>query len=197
MCQPFPPPAYDIVVAAASAGGLTALTMLLTALPENFPIPVAIVQHLHPRHKSLMADILDRRSPLRVLQAIDEGHMVCGAAYLAPPDRHFTVGPSHTVRLTQTGLVHFVRPSADRLFESAAASCTRVIAVVLTGTGRDGADGVVAIKAAGGYVIAQDEGSSAFFGMPHAAIHTGKVDAVLPLDAIAPALMALLRRPAA
>ena len=87
--------------------------------------------------------------------------------------------------------VHFARPSADRLFESAAEACGPVIAVVLTGSGSDGACGATAIRAAGGVVIAQDEASSAFFGMPHAAIERGAVDYVLPLDEIAPALVRL------
>lgn len=99
----------------------------------------------------------------------------------------------HAISLTQTELVHFVRPSADLLFESVAASSReRAIAVVLTGTGIDGSMGVGAIKKMGGTVIAQDEETSEFFGMPSAAIHTGNVDFVLPLEEIAPALVKLV-----
>lgn len=99
----------------------------------------------------------------------------------------------HAISLTQAELVHFVRPSADLLFESVAASSReRAIAVVLTGTGIDGSMGVGAIKKMGGTVIAQDEETSEFFGMPSAAIHTGNVDFVLPLEEIAPALVKLV-----
>ena len=97
--------------------------------------------------------------------------------------------------LTQSKLVHFLRPSADLLFESVAASYgERAIAVVLTGTGSDGAMGVQAIKKMGGTVIAQDEATAEFFGMPSAAIHSGSVDFVLPLDEIATALVTLVMK---
>ena len=99
-----------------------------------------------------------------------------------------------TLSLTQTGLVHFVRPSADLLFESVAASFRdRVIAVVLTGTGTDGAMGLAAVKKMGGTVIAQDRSSSEFFGMPSAAIESGNVDFVLRLEEISSALATLVR----
>src|SRR5204863_10093891 len=98
-----------------------------------------------------------------------------------------------TLSLSQTAPVRFVRPSADALFQSLAASFGgRAIAVVLTGTGSDGAAGARAVKATGGTVIAQDEASSAFFGMPGAAIHTGDVDFVLPLEEIPPLLISLI-----
>jgi two-component system chemotaxis response regulator CheB len=113
--------------------------------------------------------------------------------YLAPPDRHLLIKRKGSLTLTDSELVNFVRPSADLLFESVAAAYgDRAIAVVLTGTGRDGALGVTAIKQRGGTVVVQDEDSSEFFGMPSAAIKTGVVDFVLPLDEIAPALVSLL-----
>jgi len=185
--------AFDIVAMAASAGGLTALSRVLAALPVDFPAVIVVVQHLDPRHRSLMADILSRRTPLRVKQA-QEGEQVSPATvYIAPPNRHLLVNSDGTLSLTQSELVHFLRPSADLLFESVAASYReRAIAVVLTGTGSDGAMGVQAIKKMGGTVIAQDEESSEFFGMPGAAIHSGSVDFVLPLDEIPTALVTLV-----
>lgn len=177
---------------AASAGGLGAITAVLSALPADFPLPILIVQHLDPRHRSLMAEILARRTPLTVRLATDGDVIKPGAVLFAPPDRHLLVNRDGTVTLSQAELVHFVRPSADLLFESAAGSYGRgVVAVVLTGTGSDGADGVRAVKDSGGTVIVQDEATAEFSGMPDAAVRTGRVDFVLPLDDIGPALLSL------
>jgi two-component system chemotaxis response regulator CheB len=101
--------------------------------------------------------------------------------------------PDRTLSLTQSELVHFVRPSADLLFESVAAAFReRALAVVLTGSGSDGSMGVRAIKKMGGSVIAQDEDTSEYFAMPSAAINTGDVDFVLPIEDIPPALVSLV-----
>jgi len=117
--------------------------------------------------------------------------------FLAPPDRHMLIKRRGTLTLTDSELVNFVRPSADLLFESVAAAYgDRAIAVVLTGSGHDGALGVTAIKQRGGTVVAQDEASSEFFGMPSAAIKTGAVDFVLPLEEIAPTLTTLVAQQA-
>jgi two-component system chemotaxis response regulator CheB len=152
-----------------------------------------VVQHLDPRHRSLMAEILNRRTALRVQEAVEGDALQPGLAYIAPPNRHLLVNPDCTLSLSQTELVHFVRPSADLLFESVAASYReRAIAVVLSGTGRDGAMGVKAIKKMGGTVIVQDEKTSEFFGMPDAAQQTGMADFILPLAEIAPALQTLV-----
>ena len=185
--------AFDIVALAASAGGLTALIQVLAGLPSTFPAAIAIVQHLDPRHRSLMAEILSRRTSLHVKEA-EEGEMLqAGTVYVAPPNRHLLVNSDGTLSLTQSELVHFVRPSADLLFESVAASYRdRAIAVVLTGAGSDGSMGVQAIKKMQGTVIAQDKQTSEFFGMPGAAIQTGSADFVLPLDEIAPVLITLV-----
>jgi two-component system, chemotaxis family, protein-glutamate methylesterase/glutaminase len=184
---------FDIVGLACSAGGLVALTEILSHLPADFPVPIVAVQHLDPRHRSLMAEILGRRTPLPVTQAEDGEHVLPCHVYIAPPNRHLLLNSDGTFSLTQSELVHFVRPSADLLFESIAASYRdRAIAVVLTGTGSDGAMGVQAIKKMGGTVIAQDKDSSEFFSMPQAAIATQSVDFVLPLDEIARALITLI-----
>jgi two-component system chemotaxis response regulator CheB len=185
--------AFDVVVVAASAGGLSAISEAVSSLPTGFPAAVLVVQHLDPRHRSLMADILDRRTAMRVKQAAEGDPLQAGTVYVAPPDRHLLLNPDGRVSLSQSELVHFVRPSADLLFESAAASFReRAIAVVLTGTGVDGSMGVRAIKKMGGTVIAQDAESSEFFGMPSAAIETGDVDFVLGLKEISPALISLV-----
>src|SRR5213594_1590589 len=186
--------AFDIVALAASAGGLRALSQVLAALPAEFPAAIVVVQHLDPRHRSLMADILRRRTELAVVQASEGDRIVPGTVYIAPPDRHLLVNSDGTLSLTQSELVHFVRPSADLLFESVAASYKdRSIAVVLSGSGGDGSMGVKAIKKMGGTVLAQDQRTSEFFGMPGAAIGSGHVDFVLPLEEIAAALVTLMK----
>lgn len=187
--------AYDVVALASSAGGLTALSQVLSNLPADFPAAVVIVQHLDPRHRSLMADILSRRTALTVKQAEEGDRLAAGMVYIAPPDRHLLVNSDMTISLSQSELVHFVRPSADLLFESVAASFKeRAIAVVLTGTGSDGNMGVRAIKKMGGTVLAEDQKTAEFSGMPGAAIQTGDVDFILPLEEIAPALVTLVMR---
>jgi two-component system, chemotaxis family, protein-glutamate methylesterase/glutaminase len=185
--------AFDIVALASSAGGLRALMELLSALPSDFPAAMVIVQHLDPRHRSLMADILSRHTSLRVKHAEEGEPVLPGTVFIAPPNKHLLVNPGGRLSLSDSELVHFVRPSADLLFESVAGSFRdRAIAVVLTGTGSDGAMGVRAIKKMGGTVIAQDEATSEFFGMPGGAIQTGNVDFILPLSEIAPALVTLV-----
>ena len=184
---------FEIVALAASAGGLNALTHVLQALPSDFAAAIVVVQHLDPRHRSLMAELLNRQSRLSVKQAEEGDRLKPSSVYVAPPDRHLLVNADGTLSLSRTELVNFLRPSADLLFESVAASFKdRVIAVVLTGTGSDGSKGLHAIKKMGGTIISQDEGSSEFFGMPSAAIRTGLVDFVLPLKQIAAALTTLV-----
>jgi two-component system, chemotaxis family, protein-glutamate methylesterase/glutaminase len=186
--------AFEIVALAASAGGLKALTEVLRALPADFPVPILVLQHLDPRHRSLMAEILGRRTSITVKEAAHGDHVQPGVAHVAPPGHHLLVDAAGMLTLTHTELVHFVRPSADLLFESMAASYgERAIAVVLSGSGRDGAMGVKAVKKMGGTVIVQDQQSSEFSGMPEAARQTGLADFVLPLEEIAAALKTLTR----
>ena len=157
-----------------------------------------MVQHVDPRHRSLMAEILAKRTAMPVKEAAAGDRIRPGHVYIAPPNRHLLVNSDGTLELTQTELVHFVRPSADLLFESAAAAYgERAIAVVLSGSGKDGSMGVKAIRKTGGTVIVQDTHNAEFPGMPGAAMATGMVDFVLPLDDIAPALRTLCAVPAA
>jgi two-component system, chemotaxis family, protein-glutamate methylesterase/glutaminase len=184
---------YGVVAIASSAGGVQALTRVLGALPTAFPAPLVIVQHLDPRHETVLAEILDRRSTLRVMLAESGARMSIGTAYIAPPNRHLLVGAGGTLSLTDSERTHFVRPSADRLFQSVADTFgSRAIACVLTGTGRDGASGVRAVKAAGGTVVVEDPATAEFAGMPGAAVHTGAADMVVPLGEVAAQLCALM-----
>lgn len=185
--------AFDIVALAASAGGLKALSAVLSELPADFPASIVVVQHLDPDHRSLMAEILSRRTSLAVKQA-EEGDAIAPArVFVAPPDQHLLVNGDGTLSLSHSDLVHFVRPSADLLFESVAASHKeQALAVVLTGTGSDSDMGVQAIKRMGGVVIAQDPKTAEFRGMPDAAIGTGCVDFVKPLEEIPATIIALV-----
>jgi two-component system chemotaxis response regulator CheB len=189
---------YDIVALAASAGGLRSLSHVLEALPADFPAALVVVQHLDPRHRSLMVDILRRRVALKVKEAEEGDLLRPGTVYTAPPNKHLLVNSDGTLSLTQTELVHFVRPSADLLFESTAASYKdRAVAVVLSGSGKDGSLGVKAVKKMGGSVIIEDERTAEFSGMPGAAMESGCVDFALPLEEIAPALVKLVVKEAA
>ena len=189
----FPGAAFDIVALAASAGGLRALGCVLAGLPAGFPAATVVLQHLDPRHRSLIANILGRRTPLEVREATEGDVLTAGVVFTAPPNRHLLVNPDATLSLSQSELVHFVRPSADLLFESVAARFRdRAIAVVLTGMGVDGAMGLRAVRKMGGTIIVQDEATSEFFGMPGAAIATGTANFILPLDEIAAALCTLV-----
>jgi two-component system chemotaxis response regulator CheB len=191
--EQIPSPAFDAIAIASSAGGLQALSVVLGDMPGTLPAAVLVVQHLDPRHRSLMADLLSRRTDLVARQAKEGERIEPGTVLIAPPDRHMLATEDHRISLTRSALVHYVRPSADLLFESVAGSYRdRAIAVVLTGTGSDGAQGVRAVKATGGTAIVQDPKTAAFGGMPDAAVRTGVVDFVLPLDEIASALVRLV-----
>jgi two-component system, chemotaxis family, protein-glutamate methylesterase/glutaminase len=177
---------YEMVAVASSAGGIRALSVVLGGLTAPFGAAIVIVQHLDPRHDTMIARVLSR--PTRLPVRLAGHHEVArpGTIYVAPPDRHLLVEPGGRLTLTNTELVHFVRPSADLLFESVAGAYgPRAIGCVLTGTGQDGATGVAAIKARGGTVIVEDPKTAEFTGMPEAAVATGSADFLLPLEGIA------------
>jgi two-component system chemotaxis response regulator CheB len=183
---------YELVVLAASAGGIEALARVLNGLPPTFRLPIAIVQHRSPRLPNLLGQLLQRQTQLRVKPAEVGDMLQAGTVYIARPDLHLIVRPDRSLGMTDGHKVRFVQSSANPLLESAAETLGGgVVAVVLTGGGRDGTDGVQAVKARGGLVIAQDRATSQVFGMPGAAIATGAVDEVLPLDQIAPRLREL------
>ena len=184
----------ELVTIAASAGGLTAVSEILSALPPNFPVPIAIVQHRSPAAPEVLPRILTRVTPnLRVKQAEEGDQLEPGVVYLAPPDLHLVVRPDRTLHLHDGTKIKFLRSSANPLFESAAHSLDgRVVAVVLTGSGTDATDGVQAVRQMGGIVIAQDPASANFDAMPKSAIASGAVNFVLPLGEIAAKLISLV-----
>lgn len=187
-------PAFAVLAVASSAGGVSALRTLLSDLGANFPAPVLVVQHLDPRHETILPGVLARKTPLKVKLAEDREQAIPGVIYIAPPNRHLLVGRGDVMSLTETELVHFVRPSADLLFESVAAHyADRAVAVVLTGSGTDGSMGVQAVKTRGGTVLVQDPEDAEFSGMPRAALETNTADFVLPLAEIGPVIQRLFQ----
>jgi two-component system, chemotaxis family, protein-glutamate methylesterase/glutaminase len=185
-------PAYAVLAVASSAGGVSALRTVLGDLGDSFPAPILIVQHLDPRHETILPGVLARKTPLKVKLAEDQEQAIAGVIYIAPPNRHLLVGRGDVLSLTETELVHFVRPSADLLFESVAAHyADRAVAVVLTGSGTDGSMGVQAVKARGGTVLVQDPEEAEFTGMPRAALETNTADFVLGLAEIGPVIQRL------
>ncbi len=185
-------PQFDVVAVGASAGGIEALHVVVSSLPASFPAAVFIVQHMDPRHKSLLAGLLGRRCLLTVKQATDGERVRGGVVYIAQPNSHLIVSQEQ-LRLTDSKLVHFSRPSIDLLLESVAAAYgDRAIGVILSGSGVDGASGLRAIKEKGGTTIVQDPATAAHAGMPQAARATGCVDFTLLLDDIGPAIVSLV-----
>jgi len=182
---------FDIVAIGASAGGLHALGMVLSPILVNFPASILVVQHLDPHHKSLMGDLLGRQTKLRVKQAEHGEVILPGVVYMAPPDEHLLAGPGK-IQLAHSQLVHYSRPSIDLLFESVAGTYgSRSIGLVLSGSNRDGAAGVRAIREAGGTTLAQQPDRAEFKTMPEAAIATGCVDLVIDLPELASVLTQL------
>jgi two-component system chemotaxis response regulator CheB len=183
----------DLVVIGASLGGPRALATLLKGLPAAFPAPLAIVQHIAEGFTHGLAGWLQQESRLEVREARD-GDVLCpGRALLAPSGAHLLVADGQ-VRLSDAAPVDTFKPSVTPLFTSAAVSYgARACGVLLTGMGRDGAEGLKVLKDAGAHTLAQDEATSVVFGMPKAAIDLGAVDRVLALDDIPRALVELTR----
>jgi two-component system chemotaxis response regulator CheB len=184
---------FDVVAMAASAGGLRALNRILAELPSDFPVPVVVVQHISPYEPSLLADILARRTALQVKQGRDGDLLRPATVYVPVPARHMLVRADGTPSVFQAAPIQYVRPSADLLLESVSRTFGgRAVAVVLTGMGQDGANGIQAVRREGGFVIAQDAATAEHSDMPYAAIETRMVDLVLPLHHIGFALRLLV-----
>jgi two-component system chemotaxis response regulator CheB len=186
-----PPPVVALV---CSAGGLPALQRVLAPLPPDFPAALVVLQHQRPDHRSLLAPLLARSCRLPVRDARNGDPLSAGTVLVVPPGSHALATTQNTLVLIASDGPPPYRPSADLLLASLAVTAgPRVVAVVLSGGGTDGATGAVAVHDLGGTVIAADRASSAVFGMPAAAI--GRDDAVhhvLPVDEIPGLLTALL-----
>lgn len=190
-----------VLAIGVSTGGPAALDILLPALPAGFPLPVLIVQHMPELFTRLLAARLNERCPLHVQEAAEGDPVHAGSIYIAKGNWHMEVlaaaraGSPITLHLNQGPQENHCRPSVDVLFRSVAAVYgSGVLAVVLTGMGADGMVGCRSIRAQGGSVLAQDEATSAVWGMPGAVTHQGLAQRVLPLNAMAPEILRLASR---
>jgi two-component system chemotaxis response regulator CheB len=188
----YPPPAreYGLVAIGASTGGPGAIVEVLRGLPADFRLPVLIVLHISEPFGTAFADWLDTQSS-RPVAYPKEGDLLSaatGRVVMAPPGRHLLVQGGR-FRLSSAAERHSCRPSVDVLFESLAHECgAATAACLLTGMGRDGAAGLLALRRAGALTIAQDEASSVIYGMPREAVQLNAAQRVLPLSEIAPTL---------
>ena len=186
----------SLIAVGASTGGTEAIRELLLRLPAHAP-PVVIVQHMPEMFTRLFARRLDEQCALKVTEVVPGDVLTPGHAYVAPGNWHLSVGSSRRgfeARLTREDPVNRHRPSVDVLFSSvAAAAGARGAGVLLTGMGRDGAEGLGAMRRAGAATFAQDRASSVVFGMPKAAIDAGYVEHVGPVEVLAERLLQALR----
>lgn len=185
----------DVVAVGASLGGLDAVRALLRNIPEDFAAPIVVAQHRMSDPEGLLVDLLAAQSRLPVSEPDDKEPIARGHVYVAPPDYHLIVERDYFALSTDEAVCH-ARPSIDVLFESVALSYGALaIAVVLTGSSRDGAEGARAVKAAGGKVLVQDPATAWSPVAPKAVLASTFPDAVLDIDGLATKLVALCVRP--
>jgi two-component system, chemotaxis family, protein-glutamate methylesterase/glutaminase len=187
---------FPIVALVCSAGGLNALTKVLSPLPAGLPAAIVALQHLAPERPSELAPFLDQHTALPVSEAVDREPLVAGRVLVAPPGQHTLIAPDATIALIASASIPPARPSADLLLTSLAlVAGPRAIAVVLTGHGTDGAVGAAAVHRFGGVVIASDQASSKYFEMPSATIsRTAVTDHIVALDEVADLVSRLVQQ---
>jgi two-component system, chemotaxis family, protein-glutamate methylesterase/glutaminase len=177
---------FQMIVIGGSAGAMSALTELLPVLPADFPLPIVIVQHLHPSQDDYHIELYDKKCALTVKEAEDKEPIRTGHVYFAPPNYHLLIEDNQTFSLSTDEKVNYSRPSIDVLFESAAdVYGPRLAAIILTGANNDGAEGLRLIKEKGGLVIVQDPQSAEFPFMPAAALQVVNPDFEFGLTEIA------------
>ncbi|HUO02793.1 MAG TPA: chemotaxis response regulator protein-glutamate methylesterase [Rhizomicrobium sp.] len=185
-------PNDDVIAIGSSTGGVEALIEVLTHFPENCP-PTVITQHMPAHFTASFAQRLDRLCLPSVCEATDGAPLRVGQIYLAPgSDAHLSVhrGSSLTCRLKREDAISGHRPSVDVLFSSVAAACgENAVGVILTGMGRDGANGLLAMRKTGAFTVGQDEATCTVYGMPRAAFELGAVAKQFSLEAIGPAIL--------
>jgi two-component system CheB/CheR fusion protein len=192
--QDYVTPPFLVVAVGASAGGLEAFSKLLCQLPREAPLAVVLVQHMSRKQPSLLSEILARRTTMHVAQATDGARVEAGHVYVIPPDKHMTVIDGHLRICPRPEGASSLQVNA--LFQSVAEYYRdKAVGVILSGALSDGAAGFVAIRAVGGITIAQLPEEAQIEGMPRAAIATGDVDLVLPVQKIGEELLRLAALP--
>lgn len=183
-----------VVLIASSTGGPSTLRTLWDALPKGFPSPIVVVQHMPAGFTASLAKRLDAAGTVPCREAVNGDPLLPGQAYLAPAGQHLVLDSQLHLRMTDEERIHGVKPAADFLFQSGAKYLgSRVIGVVLTGMGKDGAAGAVAIRKAGGVVLGEAEASCVIYGMPKAAKDAGGIDSEFELSEMAAAIVANLQ----
>lgn len=189
---------YDLLLIAASTGGPQTLAKLIPSLPADFPVPIALVQHMPKEFTASFAQRLDQISGLSVMEAKEDIRLVPGMVVVAPGGRHLVLkGEKGNIRCTLSDAppMNFVRPAADLLFLSASGlPGVATLAVILTGMGKDGTEGAMALKAKNGFVIAESSETAVVFGMPRSAMEAGAVNQMLPLNLMAENLIRIFSK---
>ncbi|GGA85248.1 chemotaxis protein CheB [Puia dinghuensis] len=171
---------YEAVVIGVSAGGLAALSGILKELPVDFALPVIIIQHRSREERTLLEEVMQAKCRIRIKQADEKERIERSVVYFAPADYHLLIEKDRSFSLSRDMPVNFSRPSVDVLFMAASEVYgDRLIAMILTGAGKDGAEGVRAVRQRGGLTVAQDPEDAFFPDMPRAAIETGCVQYIL------------------
>lgn len=176
----------DAVVIGASTGGPKALYTVITDLPDNLGVPVFVVQHMPAGFTKAFAERLNSNSKIEVIEAQDRMYIQKNVVYIAPGGFHMEVENDSRIHLNTEPAIWGVRPAVDKLFISASKVYgSNILSIVLTGMGKDGAQGTVEIKKNDGITVAEDRSTCIIYGMPRAAYETGKVDIVLPIQDVA------------
>lgn len=184
----------DIILIGASTGGPNAIEKIVSEFEKDLNAAVLIVQHMPSGFTKTFAERLNRRCQLEVLEASDGIKIEKNKVYIAPGGYHMIVRDKGIIEVNKDEPIWGVRPAVDKLFISAASIYkSRILSIILTGMGRDGAEGTVVVKMNNGTTIAQDEKSSVIYGMPKSAYETGSVDYILPLKDIASKIKSLIK----
>ncbi len=187
----------QVVALGISTGGPKALAEIIPQLPGDFPIPMVLVQHMPPVFTKALADSLNRKSAVTVVEGENGMPLQPGHVYIAPGGKQMKIvanGQTNVIKITDDPPENHCKPSVDYLFRSVNAIYgAKTLAVIMTGMGRDGTQSLHQMKQSGAYVIAQNEATSVVFGMPMEAIKAGVVDEILPLDQIAGKIIKLAR----